>query len=211
YGGLGAHGRRDQISNRFLSDEIRQLQRMGTIIPSIFLTVAAFLLNVVLSRIVALQRDQIAALKAFGYSNLAVGVHYLKLVLAVAIVGVIQGSIVGYWFGLSITKIYTRIYKFPMLYFTIPPQVALMALRCSPRSAPPLPATLQSPPRRSHATRASNGVPAHDSRTPGAAGLLLAAGADDSAAPRTPAAQGVFFVVRDGAGRDDSDPRAVLG
>jgi putative ABC transport system permease protein len=131
YGGLGSHGRRDQISNRFLSDEIRQLQRMGTIIPSIFLTVAAFLLNVVLSRIVALQRDQIAALKAFGYSNLAVGIHYLKFVLAVAVVGMILGSIVGYWFGLSITKIYTRFYKFPMLYFTLPPKVALMALGAS--------------------------------------------------------------------------------
>ncbi|MGE5192526.1 MAG: ABC transporter permease, partial [Deltaproteobacteria bacterium] len=131
YGGLGAHGRRDQISNRFLSDEIRQLQRMGTIIPSIFLSVAAFLLNVVLSRIVALQRDQIAALKAFGYSNLAVGVHYLKLVLAVAVVGVVLGSICGYWFGLNITKIYTRFYKFPMLYFTLPPKVALWALGAS--------------------------------------------------------------------------------
>src|SRR5262245_12663109 len=131
YGGLGAHGRRDQISNRFLSDEIRQLQRMGTIIPSIFLSVAAFLLNVVLSRIVALQRDQIAALKAFGYSNLAVGVHYLKLVLAVAVVGVILGACVGYWLGLNITEMYTRFYKFPMLYFTLPPKVALMALGAS--------------------------------------------------------------------------------
>jgi putative ABC transport system permease protein len=135
YGGLGAHGRRDQISNRFLSDEIRQLQRMGTIIPSIFLSVAAFLLNVVLSRIVALQRDQIAALKAFGYSNLAVGAHYLKLVLAVAVVGVILGSIVGYWFGLSITAIYTRFYKFPVLYFTLPPKVSLMALGASAAAA----------------------------------------------------------------------------
>jgi putative ABC transport system permease protein len=131
YGGLGAHGRRDQISNRFLSDEIRQLQRMGTIIPSIFLAVAAFLLNVVLSRIVALQRDQIAALKAFGYSNLGVGIHYLKLVLAVAVVGVILGSVCGYWFGLNITKIYTRFYKFPILYFTLPPKVALWALAAS--------------------------------------------------------------------------------
>jgi putative ABC transport system permease protein len=131
YGGLGAHGRRDQISNRFLSDEIRQLQRMGTIIPSIFLSVAAFLLNVVLSRIVALQRDQIAALKAFGYSNPAVGVHYLKFVLAVAVVGVILGACVGYWLGLNITEMYTRFYKFPMLYFTLPPKVALMALGAS--------------------------------------------------------------------------------
>lgn len=131
YGGLGSHGRRDQISNRFLSDEIKQLQRMGTIIPSIFLSVAAFLLNVVLSRIIALQRDQIAALKAFGYSNLAVGIHYLKLVLAIAVVGVLLGSVVGYWLGLNITKVYTRFYKFPMLYFTLPPKVALMALTAS--------------------------------------------------------------------------------
>ncbi len=135
YGGLGAHGRRDQISNRFLSDEIRQLQRMGTIIPSIFLSVAAFLLNVVLSRIIALQRDQIAALKAFGYSNLAVGMHFLKLVLAVAVVGVIIGSCVGYWLGLRITVMYTRFYKFPMLYFAIPPKVALLALGASSLAA----------------------------------------------------------------------------
>jgi putative ABC transport system permease protein len=131
FGSLGAHGRHDQISNRFLSDEIKQLQRMGTIIPSIFLSVAAFLLNVVLSRIIALQRDQIAALKAFGYSNLAVGAHYLKLVLGISFVGVVLGSIAGYVLGLDITKMYTRFYKFPMLYFTLPPKVALMALAAS--------------------------------------------------------------------------------
>ncbi|MSR57666.1 MAG: FtsX-like permease family protein [Planctomycetaceae bacterium] len=131
YGGFGAHARRDQISNRFLSDEIRQLERMGTIVPSIFLAVAAFLLNVVLSRIIALQRDQIAALKAFGYSNLAVGFHYLKLVLLVVIVGVAAGSGVGSWLGLKITQIYTRFYKFPMLQFALPPKVVVMALGIS--------------------------------------------------------------------------------
>lgn len=131
YGGFGAHGRRDQISNRFLSDEIKQLQRMGTIVPSIFLAVSAFLLNVVLSRIISLQRDQIAALKAFGYSNFAVGVHYLKLVCLVVVVGVIAGSLVGGWLGLKITQIYTRFYKFPMLQFTMPPKVLVMALGIS--------------------------------------------------------------------------------
>jgi putative ABC transport system permease protein len=131
YGGFGAHGRRDQISNRFLSDEIRQLERMGTIVPSIFLAVAAFLLNVVLSRIIALQRDQIAALKAFGYSNFAVGLHYLKLVLLVVVVGVLVGTAVGSWLGLKITQIYTRFYKFPLLQFGLPPHVAAMSLGIS--------------------------------------------------------------------------------
>lgn len=135
FGGVGAHGRRDQISNRFLSDEIRQLQRMGTIVPSIFLTVAAFLLNVVLSRIIALQRDQIAALKAFGYSNFAVGLHYLKLVLAIAVVGVIAGCGVGSWLGLKITQIYTRFYRFPMLEYALPAKVVVMSLGISALAA----------------------------------------------------------------------------
>lgn len=135
YGGAGAHGRRDQVSNRFLSDEIRQLQRMGTIVPSIFLAVAAFLLNVVLSRIIALQREQIAALKAFGYSNLAVGWHYLKLVLAVVVVGVLVGCFVGAWLGLQITQIYTRFYRFPMLLFSLPARIVVMALGLSSLAA----------------------------------------------------------------------------
>jgi len=135
YGGLGAHGRRDQISNKFLSDEIRQLRRMGTIIPSIFLSVAAFLLNVVLTRIIALQRDQIAALKAFGYSNFAVGIHFLKLVLIVAVIGVILGSCVGYYLGLRLAAMYTRFYKFPVFYFTLPPKVAIWALGASTLAA----------------------------------------------------------------------------
>lgn len=120
YGGLGAFDREDQISHRFVSDEIKQLRRMGLIVPSIFLIVASFLLNVVLSRIVALQRDQIAALKAFGYADWAVGLHYVKFVLAVAVVGVIGGTVVGSYMGRNITQMYARFYRFPVLYFSLP-------------------------------------------------------------------------------------------
>ena len=83
YGGVGAFGREDQVSHRYLSDEIRQLRGMARIAPAIFLSVAAFLLNVVLSRQIKTQREQIAALKAFGYSKWEVGLHYLKLVLVI--------------------------------------------------------------------------------------------------------------------------------
>ncbi len=38
-------------------------------IPAIFLAVAAFLLNIVLSRLMALQRTEIGLLKAFGYTD----------------------------------------------------------------------------------------------------------------------------------------------
>ena len=127
YGGFGSHGRADQISHRFLTDEISNLKRMGMIIPSIFLGVAAFLLNVVLNRIIALQRDQIAALKAFGYSHWAVGRHYLKLVFIVCVVGAIAGTIVGAILGRKMMGIYAEFYRYPELHYHLPPEVIAAA------------------------------------------------------------------------------------
>ena len=66
YGGLGAYPRSLQTSHWYLDNELRQLQSVGLILPIVFLLVAAFLLNVVLTRIVSVQREQIAALKALA-------------------------------------------------------------------------------------------------------------------------------------------------
>ncbi|MBC7819004.1 MAG: FtsX-like permease family protein [Planctomycetaceae bacterium] len=123
HGGFGSHARADQISHRFLNDEISNLKRMGMIVPAIFLGVAAFLLNVVLSRIIALQRDQIAALKAFGYSHWAVGRHYLKLVLLICVIGGIAGTIAGAFIGRKMMGIYAEFYRYPELHYQLPPQV----------------------------------------------------------------------------------------
>ena len=87
YGGVGAYGRTSHVSHQYISDEIRQLKSMAMIAPAIFLCVAAFLLNVVVSRLIGTQREQIAALKAFGYSKWQVGWHYLKMVLAMTSAG----------------------------------------------------------------------------------------------------------------------------
>jgi putative ABC transport system permease protein len=117
YGGFGAYGRQDQLSNRFLSEEITQLQGTATIVPSIFLGIAAFLLHILLSRIIATQRDQIAVLKAFGYNNFSIGLHYLKFVLAIAFTGAFLGTALGLWFGAAVTKNYTRFFSFPLLRY----------------------------------------------------------------------------------------------
>jgi putative ABC transport system permease protein len=89
YGGFGAYARKDQLSNRFLSEEITQLQGTATYVPSIFLGIAAFLLHILLSRLISTQREQIAVLKAFGYSNVAIGWHYLKFLLAIVSIGML--------------------------------------------------------------------------------------------------------------------------
>ncbi|MGA9164857.1 MAG: FtsX-like permease family protein [Thiobacillus sp.] len=129
YGGTGAYGRKDQFSNRFLREELKQLQTMATVFPAIFLGVAAFLLNVVLSRLIALQREQIAILKAFGYRYLAIGTHYVKLVLLMALLGVAAGLALGTWFGQGLSHVYTETtFRFPYLDYQLRPGVALIAL-----------------------------------------------------------------------------------
>ena len=43
YGGLAAYGRTEQPSNRFLTNELGEIQVNATYIPAIFLGVSAFL------------------------------------------------------------------------------------------------------------------------------------------------------------------------
>ncbi len=128
YGGTGAYARKNQFSNRFLSEELKGLKTMATVFPAIFLGVAAFLLNVVLSRLIAMQRDQIAILKAFGYSTLAVGTHYVKLVLLMTALGVAAGLALGAWFGHGLSNVYTETtFRFPYLDYRVGPQIVLIA------------------------------------------------------------------------------------
>jgi putative ABC transport system permease protein len=117
WGGLGATGRIDQVSHRFISDEIAQNRVMGTVVPAIFLGVAAFLLNIVLSRLVAMQRDQIAVLKAFGYADRAVAFHYLSFALVAVALGSLLGVVVGLWLGARVNELYVNFYRFPVLRF----------------------------------------------------------------------------------------------
>lgn len=123
YGGTGAFGRDEQMSHKFVSDEFENLRNIARIAPNIFLGVAAFLLNVVLSRLVLSQREQIAALKAFGYSNLAVGWHYLKFALVIVGLGLGGGVLGGVAQGQWLTHLYARFYRFPVLEFRYDPSV----------------------------------------------------------------------------------------
>ena len=117
YGGIGAIGRKDQTSHVFLTSELDQLRTTGTVIPVIFLGVAAFLLHLVLSRLVRTQRDQIAVLKAFGYSDTSVGLHYLGMAMTAVIVGGLLGILLGMWAGSAITEVYTQFYRFPLIRY----------------------------------------------------------------------------------------------
>ena len=127
YGCSGAYGRADQASHHFITNEIAELRVTGTFIPAVFLVVTAFLIHMVLSRLVATEREQIGLLKAFGYTSRAVGLHYLKLALASVVGGAALGVVVGWWFGYSVTALYAEFFRFPVLRYEPDWRVVLSA------------------------------------------------------------------------------------
>ena len=137
YGGLGAIPRALQLSHWTLENELAQLQSFGLLLPLIFLMVAAFILNVALTRALALQRAQIAALKALGYDNVAIGWHYMKWALLIGAFGVAIGIAAGGWLGSAIGALYNQYFRFPVLLFRIPLDVVLGAATLTWSLPPP--------------------------------------------------------------------------
>lgn len=131
YGGQGAYGREDQHSHRFLTEEFRGLETMSRIFPVIFLAVAVFLLNVVVNRLIGMQRIQIAMLMAFGYSGAAIAWHYLKLVVIIVLLGAAGGLALGAWLGHLMARIYQDFFHFPYMTFTLSPRVGIEAVAAS--------------------------------------------------------------------------------
>ncbi len=123
YGGRGAIPRALQTSHWYLESEIQGLEVMGTAMPAVFLAVAAFLLDVVMARIVAVQREQIAALKALGYTDREIGLHYVGWGLVVAGVGIAVGVGAGSWLGAGMIRIYNDYFRFPVLTYRLDPAV----------------------------------------------------------------------------------------
>jgi putative ABC transport system permease protein len=164
FGGPGAYGRVDQMSHWYLEGELSELRTTGQILPYVFAAVAAFLLNIVVSRLIATQREQIGLLKAFGYSSWAIARHYTAFSLVIALAGVLVGVPLGVWLGWMLSGIYGEFFHFPEMVFLVPTSGIVVAagaaaavtvagslfavrgaLRLSPADAmrPPQPATFR--------------------------------------------------------------------
>ena len=117
YGSRGATGRADQLSHHFLDQEFKQLATMARLFPAIFLGVAAFLLNVVFKRLIGTQRDQVAILKAFGYTTRQVALHYGLIVTLICLLGSAIGVGLGVWLGQHLSGLYRINFRFPFLDF----------------------------------------------------------------------------------------------
>jgi putative ABC transport system permease protein len=128
YGGRGAVDREHQPSTNVLDSGLGRIQSISGFVPMLFLGVAAFLLNVVLARLVHLQRSQIAALKALGYTDLEVGLHYLELTLVVVFLGSLLGIVLGAWLGSLMAGLYAQYFHFPSYDYALDPVLAARAV-----------------------------------------------------------------------------------
>lgn len=128
WGGRDVHGRAEQVSHQMLDNEIKEQRVLGSVLPAIFFGVAAFLLNVVVARLVATQREQVATLKALGYANAAIAAHYLKLVLVIVAAGLVLGLVVGDRLGTLLTGLYAEFFHFPRFDHRIAPWLIATAV-----------------------------------------------------------------------------------
>lgn len=128
YGGRAAYGRKDQTSHAWIDHELDMLNNMSRTLTPIFLLVSSFLVNLTLSRLVALEREQIGLMKALGYRNGAIVFHYIKFVMVIVAVGVAIGSAAGTWLGAYVTRLFGDFFHFPFLVFAKSPDLYVMAL-----------------------------------------------------------------------------------
>jgi putative ABC transport system permease protein len=135
YGGTGAYGRKDQFSHSFIDAELKQLAALARVMPPIFLSVAAFLINITLSRLIALEREQVGLLKAVGYKPSTIAWHYIKLVLLIAAAGIAIGAGTGAVLGRGLTRLYANFFHFPVLVFSNDPNVYALAALVSASAA----------------------------------------------------------------------------
>lgn len=119
FGGLGAYGRENHPSHIRVRDEIRVLEGLSFGFPIVFLSVAAFMTNSVMSRQIALQREQIAILKAFGFSNAQIGGHFFKFTFAIIAAGTVLGALGGVVLGHKLVDMYHLFFRFPRLEFML--------------------------------------------------------------------------------------------
>ena len=84
-----------------------------------------------LGRLVAAQREQIAALKALGFPTVPLMLHYLKLVAVIVLIGSVLGIAGGLRFGEAMIASYHGFFRLPDLPFRLTPWSAVASVAIS--------------------------------------------------------------------------------
>ncbi len=128
YGVLKIYQRDSQISARMTAEEIEQNKKTANVVPFVFVTVAAMIIAVMINRLVKGDRVAIGVLKALGYDNRAIIMHYTKYGFLIGVSGSLFGMAIGTLLAFEMVKLYASFYDIPLMVVRIFPEVLLLGI-----------------------------------------------------------------------------------
>ncbi|MBN1459300.1 MAG: ABC transporter permease [Armatimonadetes bacterium] len=128
YGGEEPITREDQPSNKLLQSDLDGYRVMAVVLPLLFLTGTVVTTYTLLARLVQAQSVQIGVLRATGFSQRAILIHFLWLAVLPAVAGGLLGVGAGYGFAWWITQLYVELINIPYMFFDWRPSVVVAAI-----------------------------------------------------------------------------------
>ncbi len=113
YGMLTSYPRKYQLSHAVLQAKLDGIGSVALYIPAIFLLMAAVIQFIILRRMVKTQRTQIGVMKALGYNNSQIMMHYTLYALAVSSVGAVLGIALGNLMAGGISDLFSFYFNLP--------------------------------------------------------------------------------------------------
>lgn len=118
----------NQLSYTVLMQKMDGVEQMASVLPILFLFVGGIIIIIMLSRIVSNDRMVIGVLKALGYSNLQVMVHYIQYALTIGLVGSMLGILIGLGFSGPLSEVFVFFFNIPYVHIAVYPSYILKAV-----------------------------------------------------------------------------------
>lgn len=118
----------DQLSNNVLTQKMQGIEKMQVVMPMMFLSVAAIVIVIMLSRTVTNDRIPIGVLKGLGYRNGNILMHYSKYALVMGIIGAAVGISGGLALSAPMSRLFVTYFNIPVVKINIFPIYVLKAL-----------------------------------------------------------------------------------
>lgn len=122
---------KNQSSNATLSAEMSGVKSMATLLPLMFLIVAALIINVLMVRIAEQQRTVVGTLKALGYFDKQIFWHFIQFGIVVGALGGLAGCLLGYLISGSMITLYKGFFEFPHLANQLYPGIMISGIAIS--------------------------------------------------------------------------------